>query len=115
MGDAVEFGDGPGWRNLQGAREDRCQLVDPGVGQSGLAFGEPEDGALLGQCQGKGRATGLRGGQLRAGEQLFAVDHQCTGGQVTEALEVGVLQATDGAKEVAERQHVDKSQQVTQQ
>jgi hypothetical protein len=46
---------------------------------------------------------------------LFAIDHQSAGGDVAQAFEVGMLQATDGAEKVTEGQHVDKPQQVAQQ
>ena len=48
-------------------------------------------------------------------QRQFPVDHQRTGGQVAEPLEVRMLQATDRAQEITEGQHVDKTQQVADQ
>ncbi len=96
-------------------REEGGELGDPCFGQFTLAFGKPEDGALFGQRHGEGRTSWFCLGHLRPGEWLFAVDHQRAGGQVAEAFEVGMLQATDRAEKVAEGQHVDKPQQVADQ
>ncbi|MNW02945.1 hypothetical protein D3C71_1988070 [compost metagenome] len=45
--------------DVQGLRKYRGQLIGPRRGEFSLALGKPEDGPLLGECQGKGRATGL--------------------------------------------------------
>ncbi len=42
----------------KGAARIEASSIDPGLGQSGLAFGKPEDGALLGQRQGERRDGG---------------------------------------------------------
>ena len=80
-----------------------------------LALGEAKDGTLFAQLQGKGQAQCRCLRYLGACKRLFAIDHQCAGGQVAQAFEVGMLQATDRAEKVAEGQHVDKPQQVADQ
>ncbi|CNK93002.1 Uncharacterised protein [Mycobacterium tuberculosis] len=80
-----------------------------------LALGEAKDGPLFAEVQGKGQAQCGHLRDFRPHHGGFSVDHQRTGSQVAEAFEVGVLQAADGAEEVAKRQHVDKPQQIADQ
>src|SRR5476651_2098880 len=114
-GHAVEFRHGAGRGDLQGRGQDGGQFVDPLGGQFALALGEAEYRPLLVQLKGERQAQRGGLGHLRTWKRLFAVDHQGSGREIAQALEVGMLQATDGAEEVAERQHVDKTQQVTDQ
>ena len=95
--------------------ENRGQFLYALGGQLALAFGEAQDRPLFTQVQGKGERSGYSLWQLAGVSGAFAIDHQGAGGQVAKAFEGGMLQATDGAKKVAERQHVDKTQQVADQ
>ena len=68
---------------------------------------------MLIQAQSERCRQWLSWRQRRARARRFLVNHQGAGGQIAEALEGWVIEATENAQAIGERQKIDKAQQVT--
>lgn len=114
-GDTVEARLGLFDRHLQWLGQQRRQLRSAGGRQLAATFGKTENGALFVKAEREGRWQRFGVGEQRFAQRRIAIDHQGAGGDIAEALERRVVQATDNAQGIAERQDIDEAQQVARQ